>query len=158
MLFFLFLFENRGNLLQQIPDRQMLRANPFTLSTADTRRSFPMFFRKLRIAFFLIPVPENLFHIQSMEQIGDQDSAGASVHAVATSCTGNRILFQIDLPHFSDRFMFRVAQRAKRFHEPCVVFDLLHIAHSGEDHCNIFMRCSKSYRPGWERNLRICLL
>ena len=84
----LFRFKCLGHRFEQLPNREMLRTDAFTLSTADAVRRFAALGRMYAVIVETAPVLIFFSGIHAGKQIGDGNMPGTSGGAVAAGGAG----------------------------------------------------------------------
>ena len=130
------------DILEEIDDRQVLRAYAFALSALDAIRCLamglgegvvvgevdrPSLLRKIFAHIFVV----------EREVFGDAYGHGATVCAVMARCAWNGDLSIDDLCGFEAKVFLFLRQGFEVLHVGCVVFHLFEAGHAGENDHNV---------------------
>ena len=133
-------FKGRGNLLQQLPDGQMLRADLFAFAAADAGGGFAVSAPGGdTVIHAAVPVVERFMGVHGGEDIRNQNVLGTMIllDAVPAGSAGNQIQTVENIADLPDRLLFAFIQRHEIPHGGKIILHLCHIAHAGEHHGHV---------------------
>ncbi len=134
-------FKGSSYILQQLPDRQVLWADFFALTSADALGSLAVTAaRGEAVVHSGIPAVEGLLGVHRGENIRDEDILRTVIliHTVAAAGAGDQVQAMEDVAHLAHRVHFRLVQRNKVPHGAQIILHLGHITHAGEHHGHVW--------------------
>ena len=134
----------RRHLIEQIAHLEMLGAGLLTHTALDTVGGLRAVVSVYLVIVIGVPILERAPAVETSEECGDRNVHRTTLHTVLTVGARDEILLAEDGADLLDGTPFALIKGLEVGHIREIVTHHIHIAHTGENHCDALEACGKS--------------